>query len=149
MENWKKLSDLLEEESKVWQKIFAINQEKMEIMSKDMFSKEVERLFIKKEKYLEEIFRIQREIDVTQLQIEMETEQVNSLLRYRIETNICKIKGLQGELESLEKKYSESLAKCGEQMRGEIKQYRVQRKVNDNYGAFPILEESALLDEKK
>lgn len=148
MNYWEKLSDLLEQESELWKKIYQFNQEQMDRLNKDNLLQEGEDGLRQKEIWLNQIFRLHQEADRMQLVIETNAEKVTQPLQEEINQSLQKIMTLQQELKAQEQRAGQMLADYGNQIREEIRNYRSKKAVQTGYSAMPLLDESALLDKK-
>lgn len=148
MNNWEKLSALLEKESEVWHKIYQLNEERMQNLSKEVFLQEEDSFAHQKEIWLEKIFAIQQAEDQLKNQIEDEGEKASLELQMQINQSMGAIRIFQSNLKDQEKRLRQRLEEFGAQIREEIKSYRNKKMVQSGYQAMPILEESALIDKK-
>lgn len=149
MDYWDKLSDLLEQETELWQKIYQHNQKQMEHLDKGNFLQEGEKGIEQKELWLNQIFQLHKELDNTQLAIEREEESLTFPLQKEIQQKMEKLMCLQQELQEQEQRAGRMLTECSRQTREEIRIYRNKKQVNFGYQAVALPGESALLDQKK
>lgn len=148
MKHWEQLSALLKEEAEIWQKIYQYNNDKRIWTTKEEWMEEGESFIEQKESLLNDLFRIQKEISEAQLHIEKTSVKATQLIREQIEQSIRKIETLQKDIQKQEEKMSQILLNVGNQIREEIKKNRNRKTMQTGYRSMPILEESALLDEK-
>lgn len=148
MKHWEQLSALLKEEAEIWQKIYQYNNDKRIWTTKEEWMEEGESFIEQKESLLNDLFRIQKEISEAQLHIEKTSVKATQLIQEQIEQSIRKIETLQKDIQKQEEKMSQILLNVGNQIREEIKKNRNRKTMQTGYRSMPILEESALLDEK-
>lgn len=149
MENWKRLSELLVEEKTLWQKIFAYNQEQIDSVSGNNLLQKEENFLLQKEIYLEEIDSLQQEQDEIKLLIEAEFKEIEKPLQALIRETLEELQHLRENLQIQEQQFRQIIEMGGSQTRNEIKQIRDRKTMKAGYFTSPLLEESALLDEKK
>lgn len=145
MESWSHLEKILEKQIYILEALTVFNETAFAGVKRDLPLETLYEEQDKREEYLKEFELYQSILEDLKEKIEKEEERVNGLLQNQLLEKAKKIEFLLAKNIDLHRQL-ESLPK---EIKNDIKQLRTQKKVNLSYQSIPILEESALLDQKK
>ena len=153
MDNWERLFKLLAEEAALWRE--SQNQTERQLaawQAKEITAEEAENYLNEQERLQTLLLQTQTEIEQTQETIEAATEKLSTEQQAKLEKAVqarAELQKLQERLSVQTQELQAKLNSFSEKQRSLIRESRSRQAVQQSYQTVPVLEESALLDQKK